>query len=135
MKEQRPRGETHLVRVASGKGRPPCELRFLMWNQAVVPASLGAGEHSVRGCQWVPITQKKGPAPCLLSTQVPRLAQHLQPCSPPTPISCSPSPPPLQSLHEEAGRKSCQKAPSPGRRRPGQVPVCLNQSRKPFKGT
>lgn len=63
MKEQRPRGETHLVRVASGKGRPPCELRFLMWNQAVVPASLGAGEDSVRGCRWVPITQERAQCP------------------------------------------------------------------------
>lgn len=53
---------------------------------------------------------------------------------PPTPSPSSPPAARLQSVHEEASRASCQKTHSPGRRCPGQVPVCLNQSRKPFKG-
>lgn len=114
MKEQRPRGETHLVRVASGKGRPPCELRFLMWNQAVVPASLGAGEDSVRGCRWVPITQER--AQCPACSVLRSLAWHstCSPALPPRP-SRAPLPLPLCNLcTRRPGESPAKKLPQQG---------------------
>lgn len=86
---------------------------------------------------------RRDSVPCLLSTwrsETPELLDTSAGRVPttrlyPQPSPGSPPPTRLQSLPQEASRKSCQKALLPGRGGPSQVPVCLKQSHRRFKGT
>lgn len=109
--------------------------------QAVGPDSLGMG-FSELTCV-VSNQTRRDSVLCLLSTwcsetlELPGTLPGRVPTAQlyPQPSPGSPPPTRLQSLPQEASRKSCQKAPLPGRGGPSQVPVCLKQSHRPFKGT